>query len=171
MLFSSQLKESPEKYISHYEVSYGRVLLYFNEVSRDLKYISINKHFTHLILKDFFSFQLIDSEECIRFSAKQKVPIGLLQPAPALFYDYYEPGLFLFKFSIKRASLLNLKVTSICTSVADRKCTVFYSAPQRSKMVSKLCSEDVCQCAERKPIFYLINVPLQMHFSRPSLFK
>ncbi|XP_042278740.1 complement C4-B [Thunnus maccoyii] len=91
-----KLKETPEQYISHYETSYGRVLLYFNE--------------------------LFEPEECISFDAEQKVPIGLLQPAPAAFYDYYEPQI---------------------------KCTVFYSAPARSKMVSKLCSEDVCQCAER----------------------
>ncbi|KAM7420598.1 hypothetical protein PAMA_015024 [Pampus argenteus] len=91
-----KLKQPPEQYISHYEMSYGRVLMYFNE--------------------------LLDSEECISFDAIQRVPIGLLQPAQAVFYDYYEP---------------------------KRKCTVYYSAPQRSKMVSKLCSEDVCQCAER----------------------
>ncbi|KAG7242144.1 hypothetical protein INR49_024190 [Caranx melampygus] len=90
------LKQSSSQYISHYEISYGRVLIYFNK--------------------------LVKPQECIRFDATQKVPIGLLQPAPAVFYDYYEP---------------------------DRKCTVFYSAPQRSKMVSRLCSEDVCQCAER----------------------
>ncbi|XP_028280659.1 complement C4-B isoform X2 [Parambassis ranga] len=91
-----KLKLPPEQYISHYEVSYGRVLIYFNE--------------------------LFQREECISFTAEQKVPVGLLQPAPAVFYDYYEPS---------------------------RRCTVFYSAPQRSKMVSTLCSEDVCQCAER----------------------
>ncbi|XP_074510063.1 complement C4-B [Sebastes fasciatus] len=91
-----ELTEPPERYISHYEVSYGRVLLYFNK--------------------------LVESEECINFDATQRVPIGLLQPAPAVFYDYYEP---------------------------NKKCTVFYSAPQRSKMVSRLCSGDVCQCAER----------------------
>ncbi|KAM8870828.1 complement C4-B isoform 2-T3 [Spinachia spinachia] len=91
-----RLRDPPEGYISHYEVSYGRVLLYFNE--------------------------LFESKECISFDAKQIVPIGLLQPAPAKFYDYYE---------------------------RDIKCTVFYSAPQRSKMVSRLCSEEVCQCAER----------------------
>ncbi|KAM8735978.1 complement C4-B [Acanthopagrus schlegelii] len=90
------LKAEPERYISHYEESYGRVVLYFNE--------------------------LFDAEECVTFDAKQTVPIGLLQPAPAVFYDYYEPNV---------------------------KCTVFYSAPQRSKMISKLCSGDVCQCAER----------------------
>ncbi|KAF0045303.1 hypothetical protein F2P81_001832 [Scophthalmus maximus] len=66
--------------------------------------------------------RLYEPEECISFDAIQRVPIGLLQPAPAVFYDYYEP---------------------------QRKCTVFYSAPQRSKVVSTLCSEDVCQCAER----------------------
>ncbi|XP_034030928.1 LOW QUALITY PROTEIN: complement C4-B [Thalassophryne amazonica] len=91
-----ELKKPPEQYISHYEVSYGRVLFYFNE--------------------------LFEQKECINFDAIQRVPVGLLHPAQAVFYDYYEPS---------------------------RKCTIFYSAPQRSKMVSKLCSEDVCQCAER----------------------
>ncbi|XP_012718029.2 complement C4-B isoform X1 [Fundulus heteroclitus] len=91
-----RLKQPPEQYISHYEISSGRVLIYFNK--------------------------LFESKECISFSANQTVPVGLLQPAPATFYDYYEP---------------------------DVKCTVFYSPPKRSKLVSKLCSEDVCQCAER----------------------
>uniref|UniRef100_A0A3Q2CNM6 Complement C4B (Chido/Rodgers blood group) n=1 Tax=Cyprinodon variegatus TaxID=28743 RepID=A0A3Q2CNM6_CYPVA len=91
-----RLKQLPEQYISHYEISPGRVLLYFNE--------------------------LYETKECLTFTANQKVPVGLLQPAPAVFYDYYEPGV---------------------------KCTVFYSLPRRSQLVSKLCSEDVCQCAER----------------------
>uniref|UniRef100_UPI003AB09B23 complement C4-B n=1 Tax=Centroberyx gerrardi TaxID=166262 RepID=UPI003AB09B23 len=102
------LKLPPEQYISHYEISYGRVLIYFNKLEQDT---------------------------CIAFDAIQRVPVSLLQPAPASFYDYYEP---------------------------KRKCTVFYSAPQRSKMVSKLCSEDVCQCAERpchkiKSVFEPVN--------------
>ncbi|KAK5605966.1 hypothetical protein CRENBAI_002730 [Crenichthys baileyi] len=91
-----RLKQPPEQYISHYEISPGRVLLYFNE--------------------------LFQTEECVSFSANQTVLVGLLQPAPAEFYDYYEPNV---------------------------KCTVFYSPPRRSKLVSQLCSEDVCQCAER----------------------
>ncbi|KAM9310020.1 LOW QUALITY PROTEIN: complement C4-B [Pholidichthys leucotaenia] len=91
-----QLKQPGEQYITHYEESDGRLLIYFNE--------------------------LYSQKECISFNAKQLVPVGLLQPASAVFYDYYEP---------------------------DRRCTVFYSAPKRSRMVSKLCSEDVCQCAER----------------------
>uniref|UniRef100_A0A8C9WYA0 Complement C4B (Chido/Rodgers blood group) n=1 Tax=Sander lucioperca TaxID=283035 RepID=A0A8C9WYA0_SANLU len=105
-----RVSKQPERYISHYEVSYGRVLLYFNE--------------------------LFESEECISFDAKQNIPIGLLQPAPAVFYDYYEP---------------------------NRKCTVFYSAPQRSKMVSTLCSEDVCQCAETY-IGEVLNVSMKSNF-------
>uniref|UniRef100_A0A674EB75 Complement C4B (Chido/Rodgers blood group) n=1 Tax=Salmo trutta TaxID=8032 RepID=A0A674EB75_SALTR len=88
-----KLKNRDEQYISHYEVSHGKVLLYFNE-----------------------------ERECVTFRAVQTVAIGLLQPAPATFYDYYEP---------------------------DRKCTTFYAAPKRSKMVSTLCSGDVCQCSER----------------------
>lgn len=91
-----KLKGLVDKYISHYEVTRGRVLLYFNEID--------------------------GGEACIAFGAEQSVPIGLVQPAPALFYDYYEP---------------------------DRRCSVLYSAPKRSKMVSVLCSDDVCQCAER----------------------
>ncbi|XP_062395535.1 complement C4-like isoform X2 [Sardina pilchardus] len=91
-----KLKEGNDQYISHYEVSYNRVLLYFNEI--------------------------LGGRECVSFGARQVVPIGLIQPAPATFYDYYEP---------------------------DRKCNTFYSAPKRSKMISKLCSEDVCECAER----------------------
>uniref|UniRef100_A0A665VDN5 Complement 4B (Chido blood group) n=1 Tax=Echeneis naucrates TaxID=173247 RepID=A0A665VDN5_ECHNA len=94
-----KLKRFPEQYISHYEVSYGRVLLYYNQLLKPL--------------------------ECISFDAVQRVPIGLLQPAPAVFYDYYDP---------------------------DKKCTVFYSAPKRSRMVSTLCSDDVCQCAESRSL-------------------
>ncbi|KAJ8377949.1 hypothetical protein AAFF_G00250120 [Aldrovandia affinis] len=91
-----KLKGLADQYISHYETKQGRVLLYFDEVP--------------------------EGRECIVFGAVQTVPIGLLQPAPASVYDYYEP---------------------------DRKCTVFYAAPQRSRMVSTLCSGDVCQCAEK----------------------
>ncbi|XP_050986493.1 complement C4-B [Labeo rohita] len=91
-----KLKDLVDKYISHYELTRGRVLLYFNEID--------------------------EGEACIAFGAKQSVAIGLVQPAPATFYDYYEP---------------------------DRRCSVLYSAPKRSKAVSVLCSDDVCQCAER----------------------
>ncbi|XP_060777748.1 complement C4-B isoform X2 [Neoarius graeffei] len=90
------LKDAEVPYISHYEFANGRVLLYFNKIYK--------------------------GSECIAFEAIQRVPIGLLQPAPATFYDYYEP---------------------------ERRCTTFYSAPSRTKMVSALCSNEVCQCAER----------------------
>uniref|UniRef100_A0A8C1YE60 Complement 4B (Chido blood group) n=1 Tax=Cyprinus carpio TaxID=7962 RepID=A0A8C1YE60_CYPCA len=91
-----KLKDLVDRYISHYELTRGRVLLYFNEIE--------------------------EGKACIAFGAKQSVAIGLVQPAPATFYDYYEP---------------------------DRRCSVLYSAPKRSKAVSVLCSDDVCQCAER----------------------
>ncbi|KAF3839878.1 hypothetical protein F7725_018595 [Dissostichus mawsoni] len=100
----------PEQYIAHYEATYGRVVLYFNKV--------------------------LESKECISFDATQTVPIGLLQPAPAVFYDYYEP---------------------------NRRCTVFYSAPKRSTMISKLCSEDVCQCAETYNV-EVLNVTMKSNF-------
>uniref|UniRef100_A0A8C4ZCD4 Anaphylatoxin-like domain-containing protein n=1 Tax=Gadus morhua TaxID=8049 RepID=A0A8C4ZCD4_GADMO len=93
-----KLKSPPELYISHYEISSGRVILYFNEAE----------------------------SQCITFEAKQTVPISLLQPAQASFYDYYEPM---------------------------KKCTIFYSAPKRGTEVSKLCSDDVCQCAESRSSF------------------
>ncbi|XP_048882908.1 complement C4-B isoform X2 [Brienomyrus brachyistius] len=91
-----KLKDLTDRYISHYEIEDSRVLLYFNE--------------------------LPEGSTCIAFDATQTVAVGLVQPAPAVFYDYYEP---------------------------DRRCTTFYAAPSRSRMVSTLCSGDVCQCAEK----------------------
>ncbi|XP_063060959.1 complement C4-B [Engraulis encrasicolus] len=88
-------EKSTEKYIDHYDLGSNRVYLYFNEIS--------------------------NTSECLQFRAEQIVPIGLVQPAAAVIYDYSNP---------------------------DRKCGVFYSAPQKSKMVSKLCDGDVCTCAE-----------------------
>lgn len=90
------LAAPPEQYISHFELSQGKVLIYLNK--------------------------LVEQKQCFEFDAKQLYTVGLLQPAPASFYDYYEPS---------------------------QKCTAFYSAPKRSKVISKLCSGDVCQCAER----------------------
>ncbi|XP_041920493.1 complement C4-B-like [Alosa sapidissima] len=84
-----------EKYIDHYDLGSNRVYLYFNQIT--------------------------DTTECLQFTAEQIVPIGLVQPAVAVIYDYYTP---------------------------TKKCGVFYSAPHRSTMVSKLCDGDVCACAE-----------------------
>lgn len=33
-------------------------------------------------------------------------------------------------------------------SSPEHKCSVFYGAPTKSKLLSTLCSADVCQCAE-----------------------
>ncbi|XP_066471507.1 complement C4-like [Tiliqua scincoides] len=59
--------------------------------------------------------------ECVEFGARQVVSVGKLQPASASLYDFYEP---------------------------DKRCSVFYGAPNKPQYVSALCSEDVCQCAE-----------------------
>ncbi|XP_062904334.1 complement C4-like [Mobula hypostoma] len=92
-----KLSKLVDRYIDHYEFKDGRVLLYLQSVTKD--------------------------KECVAFGAKQIVPIGLIQPASAVLYDYYNPS---------------------------SKCTVFYNAPEQSAVVSKLCQNDVCECAEGK---------------------
>ncbi|NWR73543.1 CO4 protein, partial [Centropus unirufus] len=92
-----QLVTSSDQYIQHYEYKEGRVLLYFGELTSGL------------------------DPDCISFGAKQINPMGLVQPANAVLYDFYNP---------------------------DRKCSVFYSAPKHSSMLSKVCHANVCQCAE-----------------------
>uniref|UniRef100_A0A4W3IR74 Complement C4-like n=1 Tax=Callorhinchus milii TaxID=7868 RepID=A0A4W3IR74_CALMI len=60
-------------------------------------------------------------KDCFTFGAKQLFKIGLIQPATATLYDFYNPS---------------------------SKCTIFYNAPEQSTVVSKLCQDDVCECAE-----------------------
>ncbi|XP_040178982.1 complement C4-B-like [Rana temporaria] len=91
----NKLKEGAERYISHYEIYGGRLLMYFDKVTSE--------------------------RELVTFEAFQTVKVSPLQPASAVLYDFYEPGI---------------------------QCRVFYSAPSRTTFISKLCSEDVCQCAE-----------------------
>ncbi|NXG11395.1 CO4 protein, partial [Sakesphorus luctuosus] len=92
-----QLVTASDQYIQHYEYKGGRVLLYFGELTGG------------------------PDPDCISFGAKQINPMGLVQPANAILYDFYNP---------------------------DRKCSVFYSAPKHSAMLAKVCHADVCQCAE-----------------------
>ncbi|XP_062432731.1 complement C4-like [Rhea pennata] len=92
-----QLVMSSDKYIQHFEYKEGKVLLYFGELTSG------------------------PEPDCISFGAKQINPMGLVQPANAILYDFYNPEI---------------------------KCSVFYSAPQHSAMLSKVCHADVCQCAE-----------------------
>ncbi|XP_077339846.1 complement C4-like isoform X1 [Lithobates pipiens] len=91
----NKLKEGAERYISHYEIYGGRLLMYFDQVTSDREHVT--------------------------FEAYQTVKVSPLQPASAILYDFYEPGI---------------------------KCRVFYSAPSRTTFISTLCTEDVCQCAE-----------------------
>ncbi|XP_055983278.1 complement C4-B-like isoform X2 [Sorex fumeus] len=92
-----KLTSLSDRYVSHFETEGPHVLLYFDSVPT--------------------------TKECVGFSAIQEVAVGLVQPASATLYDYYNP---------------------------ERKCAVFYGAPSRSKILSTLCSGDVCQCAEGK---------------------
>ncbi|XP_074917717.1 complement C4-like isoform X1 [Chelonoidis abingdonii] len=91
-----QLVKSADQYIDHFEYKEGKVMLYFGELSNG------------------------SEPDCVSFGAKQINPMGLVQPANAIIYDFYNPG---------------------------RKCSVFYSAPRQSAMLSKLCHAEVCQCA------------------------
>ncbi|XP_022524517.2 complement C4-B isoform X1 [Astyanax mexicanus] len=84
-----------EKYIDHYDFHHNKVFLYFDK--------------------------LTEEKDCLRFRVEQIIPIGLIQPAAAVIYDYYNP---------------------------DRRCSTFYTAPKSSPMLSKLCEGDVCMCAE-----------------------
>ncbi|XP_008573236.1 PREDICTED: complement C4-A isoform X2 [Galeopterus variegatus] len=86
-----------DRYVSHFETQGPHVLLYFDSVPT--------------------------LRECVGFGAVQEVAVGLVQPASATLYDYYNP---------------------------EHKCSVFYGAPSKSKLLSTLCSADVCQCAEGK---------------------
>ncbi|NXW36259.1 CO4B protein, partial [Phaetusa simplex] len=92
-----QLVMSSDQYIQHYEYKEGKVLLYFGELTSG------------------------PDPDCISFGAKQINPMGLVQPANAILYDFYNP---------------------------DRKCSVFYSAPKHSAMLSMVCQGNVCHCAE-----------------------
>lgn len=83
-----------ERYIDHYEVHHNKVFLYFAKIT---------------------------DTECLQFGAEQVVPMGLVQPASAVIYDYYSP---------------------------EKRCGIFYTAPHKSPMISKLCNGDVCTCAE-----------------------
>ncbi|XP_078073656.1 complement C4-like [Mustelus asterias] len=90
-----KLKNLVDRYIDEYEFKEGRVLLYLETVT--------------------------EQKQCVVFGAKQIFPIGLIQPASATLYDYYNPSL---------------------------KCSIFYNAPDQSTVISKLCQHDVCECAE-----------------------
>lgn len=92
-----KLTSLSDRYVSHFETEGPHVLLYFDSVPT--------------------------SRECVGFGAVQEVAVGLVQPASAVLYDYYNP---------------------------EHRCSVFYGAPAKSKLLSTLCSADVCQCAEGK---------------------
>ncbi len=99
----------------------------------------------------WFSQQITESEECLQFGAEQVVPMGLVQPASAVIYDYYNPGhLTLWTIALLTTLLECWTLTNAAYSMfyTGKRCGIFYTAPHKSPMISKLCSGDVCTCAE-----------------------
>ncbi|XP_051899848.1 complement C4-like [Pristis pectinata] len=93
--YLDQLKNGVEQYISNYEYKKEKLLLYLDTVQ--------------------------EHKTCIVFPAKQIVSLGLVQPADATLYDFYDPS---------------------------TKCTITYNAPMQNAMVMKLCDGQLCTCAE-----------------------
>nr|XP_060616241.1 complement C4-like [Anolis sagrei ordinatus] len=62
----NQLRDVPDRYISHWELQGRRLMLYIDSVPES-------------------------ERECLAFKAKQTVSVGKLQPASATIYDFYEP--------------------------------------------------------------------------------
>lgn len=150
-----QLKKTPERYISHYEISNGRVLLYFNEVRFDSIITSVS---AWPELKDFCSYSSFlnprNALNLMRYRKWKLVSCSLLllyfmiimnQVSVVLDIDFiYWPD------KVGVLNCLHGNMRTICVSLEEVKCTVFYSAPRRSKKVVTLCSDDVCQCAESR---------------------
>ncbi|RMC07193.1 hypothetical protein DUI87_16649 [Hirundo rustica rustica] len=63
-----QLVTASDRYIQHFEYKEGKVLLYFGELPSG------------------------PDPDCISFGAKQINPMGLVQPANAILYDFYNPA-------------------------------------------------------------------------------
>ena len=114
------------------------------------------------------SLQVNSGGICVSFEAKQLVAISLLQPAQASFYDYYEPSNLLSPSHVSPSSymLLGMHWLTVFVFLAETKCTIFYAALRRTTQVSKLCSDDVCQCAESRCSFC---IPMLMTFLRLCL--
>lgn len=103
--------------------------------------------------------QVPTTRECVGFGALQEVAVGLVQPASAVLYDYYSPGEHLGSKMVGVSPLIREMVgrageawapqgPHLLLPCLDHKCSVFYAGPTKSKLLSTLCSADVCQCAE-----------------------
>ncbi|KAG8591084.1 hypothetical protein GDO81_000010 [Engystomops pustulosus] len=60
-------------------------------------------------------------EDCVKFYLHQFFEVGLIQPGSVTVYDYYSP---------------------------ENRCTKFYHVSEDSKLLGKICSGEVCRCAE-----------------------
>uniref|UniRef100_A0A8C3JYF4 Complement C3 n=1 Tax=Calidris pygmaea TaxID=425635 RepID=A0A8C3JYF4_9CHAR len=71
-------------------------------------------------------------EECFTFKAHQRFQVGLIQPAAVTVYSYYK---------------------------IDDRCTRFYHPDKNKGQLSKICSGDVCRCAEGDTGVDGVNTP------------
>uniref|UniRef100_A0A8C5PP12 Anaphylatoxin-like domain-containing protein n=1 Tax=Leptobrachium leishanense TaxID=445787 RepID=A0A8C5PP12_9ANUR len=108
----SQLKESEERYISHYESYPGRILMYYDEVPDD-------------------------KDNCVTFEAIQKVKISLLQPSSAVAYDFYEPETRCTAFygAPNKPQFINTLCTGDVCQCAESPC------PKKSSILYKVEKE------------------------------
>ncbi|XP_064329869.1 LOW QUALITY PROTEIN: complement C4-like [Phalacrocorax carbo] len=85
-----KLRDVVDRWISHYELSGSRLIIYFDQVPA-------HRH-------------------CISFGATQEVAVGQIQPAMAAIYDYYEPAqrCTVFYSAPGRSSL----IPTLCSSQA-----------------------------------------------------
>ncbi|KAM4038580.1 A.superbus venom factor 1-like [Anomaloglossus baeobatrachus] len=60
-------------------------------------------------------------DDCIKFNVHQVFKVGLIQPASVTVYDYSSP---------------------------ENRCTKIYHVDQESKLLGKICQNNVCRCAE-----------------------
>ncbi|XP_072006362.1 complement C3-like [Engystomops pustulosus] len=60
-------------------------------------------------------------EDCVKFYLHQVFEVGLIQPGSVTVYDYYTP---------------------------NNRCTKFYHVSEDSKLLGKICTGEVCRCAE-----------------------
>lgn len=118
------------------------------------------------------SLQLYNSEECISFTAIQRVPIGLLQPAPAVFYDYYEPS---------RPFLSLLRIKSVFISLIHQEFVLYVNSlqtlgapcsilPPKEASWSPNCVHRTCVSAQKVGRdFYWQTTETKMQLQTPGL--
>lgn len=117
-----------------------------------------------------FFCQLLEQRECISFDAVQLVPIGLLQPAPAVFYDYYEPGKFFsiiflhnsFEERVSKLFSIIYEVFVLSLQTESALCSIL---PHKEAKWSPNCVQGMFVNVQK------VGHSLRLHLSLNGLFK